>query len=272
MTTPPTTPAPVTGTPVTAAPATGNAVREFLDGLGFLGRGIGMWARSPRLLLIGVIPAVISLIVIGAAIVALAFWIGDLVDWLTPFADDWSSGAQTFTRVTLGVLIIGGALLLAVVAYTALTLLIGDPFYETISRRVEDRLGGVPGAVEVPWYRSIVDSLRLIVMSIAVGIPLFVAGFIPVVGQSVVPVIGALVGGWLLALEIVGVPFNRRGLRLADRRRLMRQRRPLALGFGVGMFVLFLIPLGAIVVMPAAVAGGTLLARHVLGAPDQPVG
>jgi CysZ protein len=37
------------------------------------------------------------------------------------------------------------------------------------------------------------------------------------------------------------------------------------LGFGVAVFCCFLIPLGAILLMPAAVAGATLLSRTVLG-------
>jgi CysZ protein len=48
---------------------------------------------------------------------------------------------------------------------------------------------------------------------------------------------------------------------------LLRARLPLALGFGLGVFVCFLVPLGAVLLMPAAVAGGTLLAREVLGLP-----
>jgi CysZ protein len=39
----------------------------------------------------------------------------------------------------------------------------------------------------------------------------------------------------------------------------------LALGFGVSVFVCFLVPLGAVLVMPAAVAGATLLTRHAYG-------
>jgi CysZ protein len=42
----------------------------------------------------------------------------------------------------------------------------------------------------------------------------------------------------------------------------------MALGFGIATFVCFLIPLGAVLVMPAAVAGATLLSRRVLGLPD----
>jgi CysZ protein len=73
------------------------------------------------------------------------------------------------------------------------------------------------------------------------------------------------VGGWFLAIELVGVPFARRGLCLTQRRALLRANRSLTLGFGMAVFVCFLIPLGAVLVMPAAVAGGTLLARQVLG-------
>lgn len=77
--------------------------------------------------------------------------------------------------------------------------------------------------------------------------------------------IGAAVGGWLLAVELVGAPFYRRGMRLPDRRAHLKANRPTTLGFGVAVFVCFLIPLGAVIVMPAAVAGATLLARRSLG-------
>ncbi len=252
-------------------------VREFLDGLVFLARGIGMWARSPRLMLLGAIPALISFVVLASGFVALAVWVGPVSRTLTPFADHWSSGLRNTTHMIAGIALLGSALLCSVLLYTALTLAIGDPCYEAISRRAEAPYGGVPGEVEVPWWRSlgrsVRDALRLVFASIVVGLLLFVAGFLPVVGQSVVPVVGALIGGWYLALELTGVPFERRGLRLAGRRRLLRKRRPLVLGFGVGTFVLFLIPLGAVLVTPAAVAGAALMSRRVLGEPvTAPVG
>jgi CysZ protein len=133
---------------------------------------------------------------------------------------------------------------------------------------VEALEDGVPvEEVEVAWWRSLrrnlADSLRVLSLTVAIGIPLFFLGFIPVVGQTVVPVIGASVAGWFLALELTGNPFYRRGMRLRERRARLRTRRALALGFGVAVFVCFLIPLGAVLVMPAAVAGGTLLAREV---------
>lgn len=228
-----------------------------------------MYARSPGLVLLGIVPALISGALFVAAYVTLAYFVSDLAELVTPFADGWSSGPRGGVRLLAAIAFLGLGGLVGVLTFTAVTLVIGDPFYERISERVEDRFDGVPGEVEVPWWRSlrrsIGDSLRLIAMSVLIGIPLLLAGFIPLVGQTVVPVIGAAVGGWFLAVELVGMAFYRRGLRLPDRRRILRANRPMALGFGVAVFCCFLIPLGAVLIMPAAVAGGTLLARRSLG-------
>ncbi|MGD0560044.1 MAG: EI24 domain-containing protein, partial [Streptosporangiaceae bacterium] len=96
-------------------------------------------------------------------------------------------------------------------------------------------------------------------------VPLFIAGFLPVVGQSVVPVLVALVAGWFMALEVVAVPFYRRGFGLRDRTAMLRRRRMLAVGLGLPAALLCMIPLLAIVVMPVAFAGGVLVALDILG-------
>lgn len=244
---------------------------EFAEGARLLGRGFGMYWRSPRLLLLGLIPAVISFVLLGTAWFFLLWFIGDLSATVTWFADDWGSPWRGLTRFGAGAGIVIVSALVSVLTYTALTLLIGDPFYEVISERIEERLGGTPGMSDLPWYRTILknaaDSIRLIVLGIAVAVPLFLLGFVPVLGQTVVPVVDAVVGGWLLAVELTGVPFNRRGLRLKDRRAMLRANRPLALGFGMPVFVILLIPFAAILVVPAAVAGSTLLTRKLFGLP-----
>jgi CysZ protein len=98
-----------------------------------------------------------------------------------------------------------------------------------------------------------------------VSLVVLVIGFTPVVGTVAGAILGALVGGWFLTLELCGFAFEARGLRLRDRRRALAARRARTLGFGVATYLLFLVPFVAIVVMPAAVAGATLLTRDALG-------
>jgi CysZ protein len=94
---------------------------------------------------------------------------------------------------------------------------------------------------------------------------LFAAGFLPVVGQTVVPVVAVCVNAWLLSIELTGIPFTRRGKPLRERRAVLRGHRALTLGFAVPTYLLCLIPLAALVVMPAAMAGGTVLAHRLIG-------
>jgi CysZ protein len=248
-------------------------VRSFIDGVRLFLRGFGTYARNPKMVLLGLVPAVISGALFVAAFIGWVNVVVDVASWLTPFADRWSTGMQDAVRgaTAIGLLALGG--LVGVLTFTAVTLFIGDPFYEKISEWVEHRHGGVPNAVDVPWWRSLwhslLDSSRLIAFGIAIGVPLFLLGFIPIVGQTVVPVLAALFGGWRLALELVGSAFYRRGLRLPDRRAALRANRARSLGFGVAVFCCCLIPFGAVLIMPAAVAGATLLARQSLGQPTQ---
>ncbi len=246
------------------------ALADAIRGARFLGRGLAMYVRSPRLMLLGLIPAMISSVLLIVGLVGLVLVADDLASLATPFADDWATGARTTIRIVAAVAVVGVGVVLEVLVFTALTLLIGEPFYEAISARVDDSLGGVPGgAIDVPFWRSlprsIANSARLFAFAAVCGVPLFVAGFIPVVGETVVPVLGASVAGWVLALELTGVAFERRGLSLPDRRQRLRARPALSLGFGVATFACFLIPLGAVLVMPAAVAGATLLTRELFG-------
>ena len=239
-------------------------VGDFITGLRYFGQGFSMLARRPRLLLTGMLPAVLTTAVLLGAMIALIVNVDHVAVLLTPFANGWPDGGRQLMRLAAGIALVGVVLLLGLVAFTAVTL----PRRRAVlraHRRADRRRPGrcQQGHLELSWWKQFVSGLRdgvvLLVRSLVFTIPLFLAGFLPVVGQSVVPVLAALLTAWFMALEVTAVPFYRRGISLRHRTALLRRRRALALGLGLPAALLCMIPLLAIVVMPVAFAGGVLI-------------
>ncbi|NDZ78186.1 hypothetical protein G3I19_06525 [Streptomyces sp. SID10853] len=243
-------------------------------GFGYLVKGQRWVGRRGRQYGFGLLPGLITLVLYVAALVALVFWADDAVAWATPFADTWSTPWPGLLRGFLTVLLWALALLLAVVSFTAMTLLIGQPFYEALSERVDASEGGQVPESGLSFWRelwiSARDSLRVLVRVALYGLLLFAAGFLPVVGQTVVPAIGFCVSGFFLAEELTAVALQRRGLEFRERLALLKSRRLLTLGFGVPLTLCFLVPLVAVFLMPGAVAGATLMARDLRGERAEP--
>jgi CysZ protein len=247
-----------------------DGMRDLLTGLRLLGQGQRWAYRHRRDWRFGMIPALITLVGYGAALAGLVVWGPDLVGWATPFADHWAEPWRGLLRGGLDVLLFCGVLLGAVVSFTAVTLLVGQPFYEALAARVDRAEGGAPEPPELPLWRelwmSARDSVFLLVRVAAFGVVLFAAGFLPIVGQTAVPAAGFCVSGFFLTVELAGVAMQRREVPLRTRLALLRGRLLLTLGFGVPLVLAFLLPFVAVVLMPGAVAGATLLTRELLPA------
>ncbi|MGF2950141.1 EI24 domain-containing protein [Microbacterium alcoholitolerans] len=239
-------------------------ITEFITGIRFLGRGFGYWKKRPGLMALGLVPAFIALALLAAAIVPLLLSLGAITDWMTPFADGWDPFWRSSLRAALGVIIAIAALILASVVFTALTLLIGDPFYQRIWRAVEQDLGGVVPDGDGGFLVALGESIRLVALGLLVAVLALLLGFIPVVGAVVATVTSVLLTGRLLARELTGRALNARDMTTYDRSQLFAAHRGRLLGFGAATQLCFMVPLGAVFIMPTAVAGATLLARDVL--------
>jgi len=251
------------------------AAAEIAGGVGLLGRGLGLITRRPRLFLLGAIPPMVTSALFVTALVLLYLHGDALVAALTPFAENWSSGLARTVRVVAGLALFVGAVVVMVITFTTLTLALGAPLYDLISEFVDRELPDPPPARDEPWSTSLGRALRqsaaLIAVSALLAVLLFAAGFVPLVGQVVVPLVSALAGGWLLAVELVGSALERRQvLTLRGRRELLAARRLRVLGLCVPTFLLLAIPFAAIVVFPVATAAGTLLARQLVGEATRP--
>lgn len=238
-------------------------IREFFTGVRILGRGFGMWRTRPKLLALGLIPAIIAFLLLAGALIPLGLTLGSITDWVTPFADSWVSPWQELLRFSLGAVILVAALALSGAVFTALTLTIGDPFYQRIWRGIERSLGGPEPTGDTGLLTTIGEGIRLVALGILVALLTLVIGFVPVVGGVLASVIGVILSGRLVARELTGRAFDARGLTAYSRSALLRSGRARVIGFGVATQLCFLIPFGAIITMPAAVAGSTILARSL---------
>ncbi len=242
--------------------------RSFLRGAADLARGFGFWSRRPGVMALGLIPAAIVGLVLLGGLIALGAFLPQIVDALTPFADAWPEVWTTIVRIAAGTALLGGAIVLVAVSFTALTLMVGEPFYDRIWRAAEADLGGAVPDSEGGFWRSVGDAIGLIARGLLAAVLAALVGLIPVVGGVLGSVTAVSLTGWLLADELTSRALSARGILAADRRRLRRSHRARFLGFGIATQLCFLIPLGAVVTMPAAVAGSTRLARAVFDARD----
>lgn len=247
-----------------------SAPAEALAGAGLLGRSAVFVLRRPRLFWLGALPPLATSVVFVVVLVLVVAELGVLTTWLTPFARGWSEGLALTARVVVGTLLVGGTVLLMVLVFSTLTLAIGSPVYDRISEAVDRAYPDAPPALDEPLrtgaVRAVRQTVALLLVSAAGAVVLFGVGFVPVAGQVVAAVGGALFGGWMLVTELVGSPLERRGvLTLAERRRTLARRRSRSLGLGVPCFLLLSVPFVAVVVFPVATAAGTLLARQLRG-------
>lgn len=235
-----------------------------MRGPGYLLRGLALWRTRPGLMLLGMVPALLVLALVLAGFIALLLNATDIVAWATPFASDWSASLRGLLRLGLSILLVLGFVVVASVTFTAITLTVGDPFYEGIWAETERTLGGEVPASGPPFWKSAADGLVLAGTGLALGVGVFLLGLLPVVGTAVGLVLGVAVAGRLLAAELISRALEARGLDRVARAEVLARDRVAVLGFGVATQLCFLVPLGAVVVMPAAVAGATMLARDLL--------
>ena len=246
-----------------------NVLTEAASGAALLIRGARLLVQRPKLFLLGAVPPLVMSVLFAIALVALVTQLGTITTAITGFAAGWAEAVRTTFRVLAGAGVLGATLLVMIISFSTLTMALGAPIYDKISEAVDAEVsGGLPETGE-SWASSVPRALKqsviLIGISLAAALPLFLAQFIPLAGQTVVPVISACFGGWMLCFELIGPSFERRGQStLKERRAAMQRRRWLALGFSVPCFLLLAIPFLAVVVFPVATAGGVLLTRELL--------
>lgn len=217
------------------------------------------WLMRPGMKRFVILPILGNMLIFALASVLLFFALESAMDRWLPESVSW-------LRWLLFPLAAVAMLLASLFSFTLLANLLLGPFLGALSARVWRELGReMP---DVPyrgmWSEFRFDlgiELRRLAYSLLCLLGVFVLSFVPVV-QLIAAPLGVLVGAWLLAFEFVAHPLGPYRMDLAAQLRFLREHRWMALSFGLATMGALLVPVLNLAVVPAAVAGMTVLTHE----------
>ncbi|MGX2970370.1 sulfate transporter CysZ [Ursidibacter sp. B-7004-1] len=205
-----------------------------------------------------VLPVIINTILMVGLIWLFFANIGGLLDAMLPSWLEWLS----FILIPLIFLMI---IVLFYFAFTTLANFIAAPFNALLAEKVEQQLTGekltemsmaellkdVPRMLKREWQKMWYSIPRLLA--------LFLLGFVPVLGQTIVPVLTFMFGAWLLAIQYCDYPFDNHKISFARMRNALGQRRIMNFTFGSLVSLFMMVPFLNLVAMPVAVCGASAM-------------
>lgn len=233
---------------------------EFGHGLRCAVSGFRLVTR-PGIRLYMLVPLLINTLLFAAVIAWGAGRLGDLIHWLSA---QWAW--LDWVAWLLWPLFVSIALLVVFFCFSLCVNLIAAPFNGFLAAAVERHLTGAAPPDTPAGLRGLLSEIpsalrseaRKFVYFLSRALPLLLLFIIPFV-QAAAPLIWFLFAAWMMAVEYMDYPMGNRALLFPAIRRELRARRGLAMGFGVGVLLLTMIPVLNFVAMPVAVAGATRL-------------
>lgn len=238
---------------------------NFLDGFRCLTDGFSLLRTAgagPWILL----PALISLIIVGSGIAWITAQSDAIEAWLGTLLPDWLDFLGTVLAVLLNII----AVVLGLWLFGFIAVVLSSPLHGTLSARFDLRLGAGDSLVNLSFGRAAASALRREWRKLRYQLPRMLAvallSFIPLV-NVLAPVAGVLMTAWLMAIQFADLPGENRDMPFERTLDQLRTHRAAALGFGAGIALLLSIPLVNFLVIPVAIAGGTLLWHRMQGSP-----
>jgi CysZ protein len=237
--------------PPAAPVARPGALRRLGAGAWHVVAGFSFLLRRPRLWLLALLPALLTLACLAAGLVAALYSMHRIESVLVPGPD--KIGPALGFVLTLLVWI--GTLLSGLVAGLAVAMLLSAPVLEQLSLKVDALVRGAPIDRSRGWKWELAQSFRGTFYFLLAAPGVFLLSLVPVVG----PPAALLWGAYALAFQQTDAALARRGLGFGDRRAWHRYWNLESFGFGITGLLTLIVPLANLLVVPALTVGGTLL-------------
>jgi CysZ protein len=238
-------------------------MHQLAIGVRDVGRGLGVLKAHPSLWKWLIAPAIISLVLLVAAIAGILHTVDPLVGWVGAHLPSWlaSVAGTVLYLVVLALLGTAGLFLFATVAG-----LIAGPFCEMLSEHVEEVLTGRPSS---PFslrefvrgaLLGIVHAIRRLITALLGTVVVFVVGFVPVVGTIAAVVLGLCLAARASSYDCYDAVLARRSMAYRDKLAYLAHYRGRTMGLGLAVAGMLLVPGLNLVALGIGAAGATVAA------------
>lgn len=236
-------------------------MQNMVKGARYLVQGFSL-INQPGVRRFAYLPMLINTLLFS---VALWFGLSNFGGWLDALMPTWlPAWLESILTWLIWPLFV---LLLAIIVFFTFSVIaniLAAPFNGILAEMVEKKVtGGSPP--DMPWAQMLKDTpkmifneLRKIAYLLMWVLPLLILSWIPGLNLFA-PLLWLLFSSWTLALDYHDYPMGNHQLAFRQQRALLKQHRGLALGFGGATMLATMIPIVNFLVIPAAVAGATVL-------------
>ncbi|MDB2386921.1 sulfate transporter CysZ [Shewanella sp.] len=230
-----------------------SGVNYFLEGFSLI--------KRPGLRRFVFIPLTINLLLFSCLIYFAIGQLGDAFNWLSTQLPDY----LTWLNFILWPLAVISLLVVLSFIFSSVMNWIAAPFNGLLAEKVEQLLTGKPlntgGGIDI-----IKDLPRILgrewiklkyYLPRAIGCLLLF--LLPIIGQTLAPVLWFLFSAWMMAIQYCDYPFDNHKVPFTDMKFALNQTRGSSISFGASVTLFSMIPILNFIVMPVAICGATAM-------------
>lgn len=235
-----------------------NIIKQPLSGVGYLLKGIQL-LRHPQLRIFVLVPLLINVLIFASA-----FWFlfSSITIWIESYMQDLPSILSWLSYI-LWPIIIFSILFSFSFIFSTIANLIAAPFNGLLAEKTEILLTNSK-INDDGWQDLFKDLPRILkrecqkwIYFLPRMLGCFILFFIPVIGQTIAPIIWFVFAGWMMAIQYADYPFDNHKVSFSTMRKTLATRFGKNITFGMVISVCTTIPLLNFIIMPIAVCGAT---------------
>ncbi|MEL0660410.1 sulfate transporter CysZ [Psychromonas arctica] len=235
-----------------------NIIDQPLSGLGYLLKGIQL-LRHPQLRVFVLIPLLINVLIFASA-----FWFlfSSITTWIESYMQDLPTFLSWLSYI-LWPIIIFTILFSFSFIFSTIANLIAAPFNGLLAEKTEILLTNAQ-INDDGWQDIFKDLPRILkrecqkwLYFLPRMLGCLILFFVPVIGQTLAPIVWFIFAGWMMAIQYADYPFDNHKVSFLTMRKTLATRFGKNITFGMIISFCTTIPLVNFIIMPIAVCGAT---------------